>query len=126
MISKEARSHHSRCTRRFARSIQRRCWDKTERSGLLGCKTGMVGRCLLEQYCIINYYVFRLMASTHYVNLSFGQLIPQFGRVIFPPLTCRSNIHVRPINPQADRRQLFVDHDWEDSAIRERFIYIMA
>ena len=28
---------------------------------------------------------------------------------------------IRPVNPQA--HQMFVDHDWQDSAIREQFIY---
>ena len=31
-----------------------------------------------------------------------------------------------PLTPQAETHQLFVDHDGQDRAIRERFIYAVA
>ena len=36
------------------------------------------------------------------------------------PITC--GLGERLINNQADTHQLFVDNDWQDSAIRELFI----
>ena len=59
----------------------------------------------------------------HDKNLSFGQLVPRFQTSdFFFSLTCRSTCGLgeRLINPQADMHQLFVDHAWQDRAIREQ------
>ena len=36
-----------------------------------------------------------------------------------------NNSSERPINSQADTHQLFVEHDWQNRAIREQFIMLL-
>ena len=63
-------------------------------------------------------------------KISFGQLIMQFQKSgFFPPtyqsITC--GLGERPINPsEADAHQLCVDHDWQDSTIREQFDILLC
>ena len=85
--------------------------------------TGVYGKCMLQR----NKIAFNGL-QFHDENLLFGQFIPQFRKSDFFPLTCQSitcGLGERPINPQADTHQLFVDHDWWKRTIREQFIMLL-